>query len=82
MVFLQSNVRYGHTSPQATFFFFFFFVTLGLEMSDTKVYEPEIRALLGPASHYCEAPSTGASKGGPLDPNRQRKNGIKGCRKG
>jgi len=22
------------------FFFFFFFVTLGLEMSDTKVYEP------------------------------------------
>ena len=22
------------------FFFFFFFITLGLEMSDTKVYEP------------------------------------------
>ena len=24
-----------------------------LEMSDTKVYEPEIRALLGTASHFC-----------------------------
>ena len=34
---------------------FFFFITLGLEMSDTKVYEPEIRALLGTASHLCEA---------------------------
>ena len=36
-------------------FFFFFFITLGLELSDTNVYEPEIRALLGTASHYCEA---------------------------
>jgi len=34
------------------FFCFFFFITLGLELSDTKVYEPEIRALLGTASHY------------------------------
>jgi len=25
-----------------------------LEWSDTKVYEPEIRALLGTASHFCE----------------------------
>ena len=33
----------------------FFFITLGLELSDTKVYEPEIRALLGTASHSCEA---------------------------
>ena len=24
----------------AVFFFFFFFITLGLELSDTKVYEP------------------------------------------
>ena len=31
---------------------FFFFITLGLELSDTKVYEPYIRALLGTASHY------------------------------
>jgi len=36
-------------------FFFFFFITLGLELSDKKVYEPEIRALLGTASHFCEA---------------------------
>ena len=27
--------------------FFFFFITLGLELSDTKVYEPYIRPLLG-----------------------------------
>jgi len=25
-----------------------------LELSDTQVYEPEIRALLGTASHFCE----------------------------
>ena len=37
------------------FFFFSFFITLGLELSDTKVYEPEIRALLGTAFQYCEA---------------------------
>ena len=33
----------------------FFFITLGLEMSGTKVYEPYIRALVGTASHLCEA---------------------------
>jgi hypothetical protein len=32
-----------------------FFITLGLELSDTKVYEPEIRALLGTVSYYSEA---------------------------
>ena len=31
------------------------FITLDLELSDTKVYEPYIRALLGTTSHYCEA---------------------------
>ena len=25
-----------------------------LELSDTTIYEPEIRALLGTASHFCE----------------------------
>ena len=35
--------------------FYYFFITLGLELSDTKVHEPSIRALLGTASHYCEA---------------------------
>ena len=25
-----------------------------LELSDTKVYEPQIRALLGTAAHFCE----------------------------
>jgi len=33
----------------------FFFITLGLEMSDTKVYEPQIRDLLGTPSQYREA---------------------------
>jgi len=27
---------------------------LSLELSDTKVYEPQIRAFLGTASHFCE----------------------------
>ena len=36
-------------------FLLLFFITLGLELSDTKIYEPYIRALLGIASHYCEA---------------------------
>ena len=35
--------------------FFFSFITLGLELSDTNVHKPYIRALLGTASHYCEA---------------------------
>ena len=26
-----------------------------LELNDTRVYEPQIRALLDPASHFCEA---------------------------
>ena len=36
-------------------FLFFLLITLGLELSDTKVYEPYIRVLLGTASHYCGA---------------------------
>ena len=33
---------------------FFFFITLGLEMSDTQVYEPYIRDLHGTTSQYSE----------------------------
>ena len=29
-----------YKTVKARFFFFFFFITLGLELSDTKVYEP------------------------------------------
>ena len=38
------------------FFFFLFFFSLlsSLELSDTKVYEPYIRARLGDASHLCK----------------------------
>ena len=35
--------------------FFFCFSISSLELSDTKVYESYIRALLGTASHFCEA---------------------------
>ena len=41
--------------PSLSTIFFFFFIALGLELSDTRVYEPEIRALLGAASHSCKA---------------------------
>ena len=36
------------------FFFFFFFITLKPRVSNAQVYQPEIRALLGTASHFCE----------------------------
>jgi len=32
-----------------------FFIALDLEFSDTNFHEPQIRALLGTASDYCEA---------------------------
>ena len=49
-------IREGHL---LFFFFFFTLVTgprrsLSLKLSDTRVYEPQIRALLGTASHFCE----------------------------
>ena len=32
-----------------------FFLLSSLELSDTKVYDPQIRALLGTAAHFCKA---------------------------
>ena len=32
----------------------FFLITLGLELSDTEVYEPQIRSLFGTASRFWE----------------------------
>ena len=43
--------RGAHAEAGCRYFFFFFYVT---ELSDTKVYAPGIRALLGTASHFCE----------------------------
>ena len=37
------------------YFLLLFIITLGLELSDTNVYEPQIRALPGTVSHYCQA---------------------------
>ena len=55
--------EYGDREPVPFFcFFFFFFFTLvtgsrrssNLKLGDTRVYEPQIRALLGTDSHFCE----------------------------
>ena len=49
-----------HSSSCDTLFFFFFsFVTgprrsLSLKLSDTRVYEPQIRARLVTTAHFCE----------------------------
>ena len=32
----------------------FLFLLSSIDLSDTKVYEPYIRALFGTASHFCE----------------------------
>ena len=45
--------------PARVFFFFFTLVTgptrsLSLKLSDTRVYEPQIRARLGTTTHFCE----------------------------
>ena len=50
----RARARAGRTSTPRSYLFFFF-ITLGLEMSDTKVYEPRIRDLLGTPSQYREA---------------------------
>jgi len=56
---LQRPIR--RIRGRRTFFFFFFFFTLvtgttrslSLKLSDTRVYAPQIRALLGTAAHLC-----------------------------
>jgi len=55
-------VALGTATPQHTLqilgvrlaVFFPFSIALGLELSDTKVYDPEIRAILETASHFCK----------------------------
>ena len=49
----------GHTRTTPLFFFFFFFTlvtgprrSLSLKLSDTRVYEPRIRARLGTTAHF------------------------------
>ena len=43
-----------------------------LELSDTKVCEPKIRALLGTASHFCEVPHPPTL----LNPKSQNPTGV------
>ena len=52
----------GDLTMEAFVVFFFFFFTLvtgplrslSLELSDTRVYEPQIRARLGTTAHFCK----------------------------
>jgi len=50
-------------------FFVSYLLLPSLELSDTKVYEPQTRALLGTASHFCEVAvlklrTSGGARGG------------------
>ena len=44
----------SRASPQIPYFFSSSLLLSSLELSDTKVYEPYIRALLGTAAHICK----------------------------
>ena len=56
-VYLKSQAVLGHVHafPVVVRFFFFLLLLSILELSDTTIYEPYIRALLGTASRFCEA---------------------------
>jgi len=62
-------LRLSWCRPQACSFFFFFFTLvtgprrfLRLKLSDTRVYEPQIRARLGTTPHFCEVVVLGGPK--------------------
>ena len=48
---------HGRLGALSLFFFSSSLSLSSLELSDAKVYEPSIRALLGTASHFCEVVS-------------------------
>ena len=62
MAILQPSQDGQTDAATARRFFFFFFFTLvtgprrssSLELSDTRVYEPQIRACLITTAHFCE----------------------------
>jgi len=59
--------RFGGARSLLPFLFFFTLVTgrrrsFSLKLSDTRVYAPQIRALLGTASHFCEVVASSHSK--------------------
>jgi len=59
LAFSSKNATDKSVSPPRVFFFSFSLVagpgrSLILKLSDTRVYEPQIRARLGTASHFCE----------------------------
>jgi len=52
-----------------------------LELSDTNVYEPQIRALLGTASHFCEVVVLKLRTVNPNAYTRRGASGVKDSRK-
>ena len=58
----HAHLQSRHRRPGTvlyTFFFFFTLVTgrrrsLSLQLSDARIYEPQIRARLGTTAHFCE----------------------------
>ena len=55
--------------PSLTLFLFFFTLVTGprrslsLKLSDTRVYEPQLRARLGTTAHFCEPQPPTLAKG-------------------
>jgi len=47
-----------YRAPDSSFFFFTLVTgprrSLSLELSDTRVYEPQVRSRLGTTTHFCE----------------------------
>jgi len=62
-------LRPGETGPVPSFSFFFFTLVTGprrswnLKLSDTRVYEPQIRARLGTTAHFCAIPAVSTFNG-------------------
>jgi len=61
----SSPANYAPFTRCRVFFFFFTLVTgprrsLSLKLSDTRVYEPQIRARLGTTAHFCKPCSAAA----------------------
>jgi hypothetical protein len=58
LVHFPMNVSFsgtpGDLKPESLNFFSSYLLLSSQELSDTKVYEPKIRALLGTAQHLCE----------------------------
>ena len=56
-------------------------MSLSLKLSDTRVYEPQIRARLGTAAYFCEEVVFSSGRPAPFAPQAKAPPGAKGvCR--